>query len=187
MQPSPEQGHEHRWAVEMPYGVETLAATAALMQTWSDITFQRALARRVEDDPDLQVQFLVRHILTFGPSRPRELAGALGMTRSNVSKIVGRAEERGLIERRGLSDGRAVELVLSDAGTELARRTMEVGDQMMRQLTIDWTDDERRSWVDLSHRLARAAAVYARALTASSSDDRAAGRTMPDEDTADRR
>ena len=57
--------------------------------------------------------------------RPRmaELAEFLGLERSTMSGLVDRAEQRGLLARgKNPDDGRAVDVFMTPAGLELARR-----------------------------------------------------------------
>ncbi|HLR96190.1 MAG TPA: MarR family transcriptional regulator [Jiangellaceae bacterium] len=149
----------------LPYRVEALAATSALVYIWTLPSFQRALAAQVAPDVDLGVQTLVRHLGMFGSQFPSHLGTALGMTRSNVSKIVRRAETHGLVIREpGTGDRRSVLVKLSSAGEILAARTLEVGDEMMSELTQGWSREELHDWTRLSHRLANAAAEFAQSL-----------------------
>jgi MarR family transcriptional regulator, organic hydroperoxide resistance regulator len=62
------------------------------------------------------------------PDRPlamSELAGLLGCDNSNVTGIIDRLEDRGVVERRGAPHDRRLKLVhLTDAGVELRERLM---------------------------------------------------------------
>lgn len=151
----------------LPYRVDALGSTSALVYIWTLPQFQRALAARVTPEVDLGVQALVRHLGMLRAQTPSQLGATLGMTRSNVSKIVGRAEDLGLVTRQAApADGRSVLVELTEAGDVLAERTMEVGDEMMRELTRGWSADELHQWTLLSRRLAEAAASYAQDLIA---------------------
>ncbi|WP_345037617.1 MarR family winged helix-turn-helix transcriptional regulator [Georgenia daeguensis] len=142
-----------------------MAATSALMYIWSLPQFQRALAAHVAPDVDLGVQTLVRHLGMFGAQLPSHLGVALGMTRSNVSKIVRRAEAHGLVTREPVDrDGRSILVDLSPAGDVLAAQILHSGDEMMREMTRGWSREELRDWTRLSHRLANAAAEYAQKI-----------------------
>ncbi|MGI4895860.1 MAG: MarR family winged helix-turn-helix transcriptional regulator [Janthinobacterium lividum] len=64
------------------------------------------------------------------------LAEHLGLEKSTMSGLIQRAEGRGLVQRgRGLSDGRAVEVFLTDRGMVLAE---QVGADV-RGLMTPWT------------------------------------------------
>lgn len=142
-----------------------MAATSALVYIWSLPQFQRALAAAVAPDVDLGVQLLVRHLGMFGDQLPSHLGIALGMTRSNVSKIVGRAEGKGLVVRQPVEGDRRSTLVsLSPAGSVLAEKILHSGDEMMREMTRSWSREELRAWAQRSHLLAEAAADYAQRL-----------------------
>jgi DNA-binding MarR family transcriptional regulator len=60
------------------------------------------------------------------PMPMRELASALACVNSNVTGIIDRLEDRGLVERRAAPNDRRVKmLVVTDAGAELRRRIKE--------------------------------------------------------------
>ncbi|GGH47188.1 MarR family winged helix-turn-helix transcriptional regulator [Microbacterium album] len=160
--PGPRRNQRQELPTELPYHVDALTAVSALVYIWTLPAFQHALGEQVEANPDVPVQLLVRHLEMFGPQSPTALARDLGMTRSNVSKIVGRAEARALLVRVvDHEDARSIQIRLVEAGRDLARRTLAIGDAMMRQLTKEWAAQELQAWTDLSHRLSREAARYA--------------------------
>jgi len=52
-----------------------------------------------------------------------ELSGYLGLDKSSMTGLVGRAEKRGLMQRvRNADDGRAVDVVITEEGAVLAER-----------------------------------------------------------------
>jgi DNA-binding MarR family transcriptional regulator len=68
---------------------------------------------------------VLSHIELEGPRRPRDLAGAVGMSTGGLSKLLDRMEELGVVERRrGLVDGdrRAVVVSNTELGSEMIRR-----------------------------------------------------------------
>jgi DNA-binding MarR family transcriptional regulator len=68
-------------------------------------------------------QLRVLGILRDRTPRMAELADYLGLEKSTMSGLVDRAERRGLLARaRSLDDGRAVEVLMTAAGLELAER-----------------------------------------------------------------
>lgn len=157
--------------VELPYSQESLAATSAFVYVWSLPRFQRALAATVEKSPDLAVHQLMRELLLLGPLKPSQVADRFGFTRSAASKVINRAELRGLVTRTpDPDDGRGTLLTMTTAGEILGRRTMEVGDEMMRELTRDWSNSDIETWVTLSRRLSAATAEYARGLMKSAEE-----------------
>ena len=81
-----------------------------------------AVLSRIAAEHDLSLtQLRVLGILRDRRIRMRELAGYLGLDKSTVSGLVDRAEKRGLVQRApSPADGRAVDVFLTAAGTELA-------------------------------------------------------------------
>jgi DNA-binding MarR family transcriptional regulator len=81
-----------------------------------------AVLSRIAAEHDLSLtQLRVLGILRDRRIRMRELAGYLGLDKSTVSGLVDRAEKRGLVQRApNTADGRAVDVFLTAAGTELA-------------------------------------------------------------------
>jgi MarR family transcriptional regulator, lower aerobic nicotinate degradation pathway regulator len=83
-----------------------------------------AVLSRIGAEHDLSLtQLRVLGILRDRRIRMSELAGHLGLDKSTVSGLVDRAEKRGLVQRApSTADGRAVDVFLTAAGTELAGR-----------------------------------------------------------------
>ena len=78
-----------------------------------------------------------------------ELASRLLVTKGNMTGLIGRLEERGLVERESdPSDARAHRLRLTSAGRRLAKRALEVQrnfvDTMMGSLSSREREDLRR-------------------------------------------
>jgi DNA-binding MarR family transcriptional regulator len=89
---------------------------------------------RIGAEHDLSLtQMRVLGILRDRRPRMAELADHLGLERSTMSGLVARAERRGLLARaKSPSDGRAIDVFLTDAGLDLATR---VHDEVRRALT----------------------------------------------------
>jgi DNA-binding MarR family transcriptional regulator len=83
-----------------------------------------AVLSRIGAEHDLSLtQLRVLGILRDRRIRMSELADYLGLDKSTVSGLVDRAEKRGLVQRApNPADGRAVDVFLTAAGTELAGR-----------------------------------------------------------------
>jgi DNA-binding MarR family transcriptional regulator len=81
-----------------------------------------AVLNRVAAEHDLSLtQLRVLGILRDRRITMRELAAYLGLDKSTVSGLVDRAEKRGLVQRvANPADGRAVDVFLTEPGTELA-------------------------------------------------------------------
>ena len=90
---------------------------------------------KVGADHDLSLtQLRVLAILRGRRLRMSALAEHLGLERSTLSGLVDRAERRGLLLRApSQEDGRVVEVLLTEAGAELAER----GGEQVRALLAD--------------------------------------------------
>src|SRR5580658_8025357 len=83
-----------------------------------------AVLSRIAADYELSLtQLRVLAILRDRRVKMSELADYLGLDKSTISGLVDRAEKRGLLQRApNPADGRAVDVFLTAAGTELAGR-----------------------------------------------------------------
>ena len=61
-------------------------------------------------------------------------------------------------------------ITLTPEGRRLARDTLDIGDEMMRELTRDWSNDDLQQWITLSRRLAVSVRNYSQSLTAEETD-----------------
>ena len=105
--------------------------------------------------------FLVVNQLSYnGAMRPVELSLALGMTPTNMSKIVGRLVQAGLTVRVAApADDRGVLVALTDEGRRIGERIMATAETNMQALLADWSPAEVD---DLRHMMARLARVHRR-------------------------
>ena len=88
-----------------------------------------------------------------------ELAGTLNCDASNVTGIVGRLEDRGLVERRAAPHDRRVKhLVLTDAGMALRERLVRRLDEPPPAFAA-LSEDEARRLRDLLRKLVAASAA----------------------------
>jgi DNA-binding MarR family transcriptional regulator len=80
-----------------------------------------AVLTRLGAEHDLSLtQLRVLAILRDRRVRMTELAGYLGLDKSTMTGLVGRAERRGLLQRaRSAGDGRAIDVAISPAGAAL--------------------------------------------------------------------
>jgi DNA-binding MarR family transcriptional regulator len=98
---------------------------------------------------------------TGGATRPSILAAQLRTGRSNVSKLLNRLEAEGLIESLAdPRDSRAQLVSLTRAGVERSHEVFSIGDDMMRELTAEWSPEEVGGFTELLARLNTAAARY---------------------------
>jgi DNA-binding MarR family transcriptional regulator len=108
-------------SADQPTSAEQDALIDALVQT-SFVTM--AALNRVGADHDLSLtQLRVLAILRDRRLRMTDLAEYLGLDKSTMSGLVDRAEKRGLLERApNITDGRAVDVFLTQVGAELTKR-----------------------------------------------------------------
>jgi DNA-binding MarR family transcriptional regulator len=94
----------------------------------------------------------LRHLADVGPVPMRELACRLRCDASNVTGIIDRLEQRGLVERRAApADRRVKSLVVTVRGDEVARALwLEVRTRALS--VIHLSDDERAALVFLLRR-----------------------------------
>jgi DNA-binding MarR family transcriptional regulator len=99
------------------------------------------------------------HVLLFplcrlGPLRQGALADLVHADPSTVSRHVTSLVEQGLVRRAAdESDGRASNLVVTDAGRAQLDKLRAEREAYLRQVTADWTDDELHTFTALFERL----------------------------------
>ena len=97
--------------------------------TWGSSTSYRERGMAASDFPltdDLPAFLLINQLVYRGSARPTDLADAIGTGRSNVSKIVRRLEEAGLLLRGpDPRDDRATIVVLTTHGRAVGQRIVD--------------------------------------------------------------
>lgn len=112
-----------------------MTATDDVMDALVRTTFEVAgVLTRIGGEHDLSLtQLRVLGILRDRRARITELAAYLGLDKSTMSGLVDRAQRRGLLTRdKNPDDGRVVDVYMTPAGLELAKR---VEDEIRRALT----------------------------------------------------
>lgn len=90
-----------------------------------------------------------------GPLPPKRLAAALALTSPNLTLLLARLQERGVLRReRNPSDGRSQHIVLTDKGQRLARDTAAAALPMERQWQQRLSRAEHAMLIELLCRLA---------------------------------
>jgi DNA-binding MarR family transcriptional regulator len=102
----------------------------ALVRTTFEVT---GVLTRIGGEHDLSLtQLRVLGILRDRRARITELAAYLGLDKSTMSGLIDRAQRRGLLTRgKNPDDGRVVDVYMTPAGLELAKR---VEDEVRRAL-----------------------------------------------------
>jgi MarR family transcriptional regulator, organic hydroperoxide resistance regulator len=136
-------------------GMQTRTERSAGSEAWSLIaelfTSQRTRFLAIASEFDLAPAQLGA-LKALDPDKPvpmRDLALALACDNSNVTGIIDRLEDRGLVERRPSKEDRRVKmLVVTEAGADVRRRVkqrMEEPPEPLKRLT----EDEQRKLRDL--------------------------------------
>jgi DNA-binding MarR family transcriptional regulator len=93
---------------------------------------------------------LLMSLVKFGPSRQGELADLSLLDPSTVSRHVGQLVRAGLVERRpDPADGRAVQLVASATGHEMAAELVSRRQKLVTRAMADWDTEDVRTFVHL--------------------------------------
>ncbi len=114
-----------------------------------------AVLNRVAAAHDLSLtQLRVLAILRDRRGKMSDLADYLGLDKSTVSGLVDRAEKRGLLRRApNPLDGRAVDVLLTPGGAELAERGAAEIAQSLSPMTSALTPAEARRLTTLLERM----------------------------------
>jgi DNA-binding MarR family transcriptional regulator len=120
--------------------------------TLAEVASRRAFQRHVGTPFKLRpVEFTILVLLLGnGSATPKQLALTLGLPPPNVTVLVDRLVERALVQRqRSDTDGRAMNLRLTNKGTELARRVHRVSQTMESALLAPLSAAERAMLAEL--------------------------------------
>ncbi|WP_106815655.1 MarR family winged helix-turn-helix transcriptional regulator [Microbacterium timonense] len=135
-----------------------LRLSLASIVHWADSTgVRRDVMAKVAFPVDDMGMFLVVNQLSYnGAMRPVDLSLALGMTPTNMSKIVGRLERAGLAIRvPAPDDARGVLVALTGDGRRIGERIMATAEANLRDVLTDWSADEIDQLRRMMARLAR--------------------------------
>lgn len=124
--------------------------------TLAEVASRRVFQRHIGTPFKLRpVEFTILVLLQENQrATPKQLALALGVPPPNVTVLVDRLEQRGLLQRqRSTTDGRAMNLQLTDKGAELARRAQRVSSSMESGLLAPLSAAERAMLGELLHKL----------------------------------
>jgi DNA-binding MarR family transcriptional regulator len=123
-----------------------LAAALHAFVTWATSTTMRELLMAESQFPlagDLPAFLVVNQLIHRRFARPTDMADAIQTGRSNVSKIVRRLEEAGLVGRAPYpGDGRNSAIGLTTAGRQVALRIAEAAGRLYGTALLGWTAEE---------------------------------------------
>jgi DNA-binding MarR family transcriptional regulator len=99
---------------------------------------------------------LLMLLLANGPLSPKRVGRALALSPPNLTVLLDRMQERGLIRReRSLTDGRSQNIVLADAGQRVAKTGAALAATMEAELDECLTRAERLMLIELLRKVAR--------------------------------
>lgn len=140
-------------AHEFPYRSKLLSSLRALILLWDSPALQGEILAKSGQTVDQPAHAALRHLLAWGPTRPSALAEVLGTGSSNVSKIVGRLEDDGLVARAtDEADRRATVIRLTAHGERAARDVYALGDRVIAEVLETWTLTDVRRYTALTQR-----------------------------------
>lgn len=114
------------------------------------------LPARLADVPlGKESYWLLSRVEELGPMRASDLAAALNLDASTISRQTHRLVDARLIERTvDPVDGRACLLAVSDRGRQAMAEVVSFRRQQLAELLREWSDPDRRLVTDLLDRLA---------------------------------
>ncbi|WP_300268526.1 MarR family transcriptional regulator [Microbacterium sp.] len=123
-------------------GADLAVAFQALITAMNSTAVREAIleASAFPLPDDMPAFLLVNQLIYRTTARPTDMADAIGTGRSNVSKIVRRLEEAGLVGRMpDPADGRQSRIGLTPEGREVARRILKVSSDSYAVIFRDWS------------------------------------------------
>jgi DNA-binding MarR family transcriptional regulator len=112
---------------------------------WADSRDVRLAAMEASEFPvdDMPMFLVVNQLCYRGALRPTDIAAVLGMSKTNISKIIRRLEQSGLVTRApSPSDDRSVLIALTAEGRVIGERIIANARRTVDDLTAVWTDEE---------------------------------------------
>ncbi|MDN6170917.1 MarR family winged helix-turn-helix transcriptional regulator [Arthrobacter sp. 179] len=150
---------------ETDYRPALIAALTRILGEWTAPGFLTGVAAREGVHLDPPAIVMVTVIAQKGPQRPSALAAHLVTGPSNISKIIRRLSEAGLVVRAtDPEDARAQRVQLTPAGEHVAAAFVKAGDGMVDELLEGWSEADRRTFVTLLERFAVASTSFAGTL-----------------------
>lgn len=137
----------------MPSDVERLETAVSRIARRKGLGGLHSYLKRVAGVDLDRAGYAVLRKINDGPTRITDLAVALGVEPSTISRHVQRLEERGLLERvQDPNDRRATLVDTSTGGFAVVRRVEEDRRRVLALVLESWDSEERRLFVDLMER-----------------------------------
>jgi DNA-binding MarR family transcriptional regulator len=151
------------------------SALNAIVAAGTSTTFRRLLIDQsgfplADDTPSF---LLFNQLIYRGAARPTDMADAIDVSRSYISRIVSRMEAAGLIMRApDPDDDRSLIIALTDSGREIAQRVVQAGERMFSSIADEWSADDLATLERLIIKLARSMDTASSQLLAQVSGER---------------
>lgn len=134
-------------------------ASVESMVVWANSATLRSALMAAIDFPlpdDLPAFLLLNQLIYRGAGRASEMAEAIQTSTSNITKIVRRLEQAGLVTRApDPTDDRAVTIALTQTGRAAGERILAELRALYAAAFRDWTPSERRTFEQAAIRFAR--------------------------------
>jgi DNA-binding MarR family transcriptional regulator len=124
----------------------------------ADIPTKRAFIKHIGEPLGLRpVEFTILVLVAFNPGvTGKRLAQALAVTAPNITILLDRLSEKGLVERvRSETDRRAQNIHLTATGEKLAKRAHAVSKTMEQEVLRQLSEGERVMLLELLQKVAR--------------------------------
>lgn len=130
-----------------------LSSALASFAVWANSTDARRSLMRDSAFPltdDLPAFLVLNQLVYRGAARPTDLADALEITTSHISKIIARLENADLVQRAPApDDNRAVVVGLTEVGRAVGMRIVASTERLFESIFADWSDQERSEFTRL--------------------------------------
>jgi DNA-binding MarR family transcriptional regulator len=124
----------------------------------ADIPAKRVFFKQIGEPLGLRpVEFTILILAAFNPgATQKQLAQALAVSAPNMTILIDRLAERGLVARvRSQTDRRAQNIHLTPAGRKLARAAHDISQTMEQEMLRLLSDGERALLLELLHKIGR--------------------------------
>jgi DNA-binding MarR family transcriptional regulator len=135
-----------------------LAHLVGYQMVQADIPFKRTFFKHIGEPLGLRpVEFSILVLVAHNPGvTGKQLAQALAVTAPNITIVLDKMSEKGLLERvRSETDRRAQNIHLTASGERLARRALAVSKTMEQDMLRHLSEGERVLLLELLQKIAR--------------------------------
>lgn len=149
------------------YQEALMASLTRIIGEWTAPDFLSAVVAREGVDLDPAAITMITLLSAHGPLRPSLLAKKMVTGASNVSKVVARLSDSGMVDRiPDPVDARAGLVRLTDAGRRVAQSFVRAGDGLVEDLLRDWDPDERTELARMLGKLEKSTVRFSTQLRA---------------------